>query len=120
MLLTVPPPVIGARSVLFLLQCINPAKIIRVLRPPFLIGLPLLLAATILLTTGPLPLFEPRMGMKPTTTERTPSPREHTFPSQQTYGGKNQNRRERKSKKQKGKAIETIRGGRKKKGKSEV
>ena len=81
MLLTVAPPVVAARSVLLLLQRINPAKVIRVLSPPLLIGLPLLLAATLRLTTGLLPLFKPRVGMKPTTTERTPSPWEHTFPS---------------------------------------
>jgi hypothetical protein len=106
MLLTVAALVVGARSVLFLLQCINPAKVVRVPSPPFLIGLSLLLAATVQLTTGPLPLFEPRMGMKPTTTERTPSPREHTFPSSEPLEEK-LNRRERKSEKQKGKAIET-------------
>jgi len=79
MLLTVTPSVVGARSVLFLLQRINTAKVIRVLSPPVLIRFPLLLAATVGPTTGPLPLFEPRMGMKPTTTERTSPPREHTF-----------------------------------------
>jgi len=46
------------------------------------------------------------MGMKPTTTERTPLPREHTFPPVNLWRRK-QNRRERKSKKKKGKAIET-------------
>jgi hypothetical protein len=106
MLLTVAALVVGARSVLFLLQRINPAKVIRVLRPPFLIGLPLLLTVTVGPATGFLPLLEPRMGMKPTTTERTPSPREHTFPSSECLEEK-QNRRERKSKKQKGKAIKT-------------
>src|SRR5439155_1322050 len=80
MLLAVVLPVGGARSVLFLLQRITPAKVIRVPHPPVLIGFPLLLAATVQSATGPLPLFEPRMGMKPTTTERTPLPREHTFP----------------------------------------
>src|SRR5207249_1906791 len=79
MLLTVAPPVVGARPVLFLLQRINPAKVIRVLSPPFLIGFPLLLVATVRPTTGLLSLFEPRMGMKPTTAERTSPPREHTF-----------------------------------------
>src|SRR2546430_16361285 len=79
MLLTVAPPVVGARPVLFLLQRINPAKVIRVLSPPFLIGFPLLLVATVRPTTGHLSLFEPRMGMKPTTAERTSPPREHTF-----------------------------------------
>jgi hypothetical protein len=107
MMLTVVLPVVGARSVLFLLQRINTAKVIRVLSPPLLIGLPLLFAATVGPTARPLPLLEPRMGMKPTTTERTPPPREHTFPSSEPLEEK-QNRRERKSKKQKGKAIETC------------
>ncbi|OLB26979.1 MAG: hypothetical protein DMG41_01135 [Acidobacteria bacterium] len=106
MLLAVVLPVGGARSVLFLLQRITPAKVIRVPHPPVLIGFPLLLAATVQSATGPLPLFEPRMGMKPTTTERTPLPREHTFPPVNLWRRK-QNRRERKSKKKKGKAIET-------------
>jgi len=106
MLLAVVLPVGGARSVLFLLQRITPAKVIRVPHPPVLIGFPLLLAATVQSATGPLPLLEPRMGMKPTTTERTPLPREHTFPPVNLWRRK-QNRRERKSKKKKGKAIET-------------
>jgi len=68
MLLTVAAPVVEARS----------AEIIRVLGAPLLIGFALLLLATIRPTTGLLPLFEPRVGTKPATTERT-SPREHVF-----------------------------------------
>jgi hypothetical protein len=81
MLLTITTLVAGARSVLFLLKRISIPKVFRVLGPPLLIGLSLLLAATVRTTTGLLPLLEPRMGMKPTTTERTPPPRKHIFPS---------------------------------------
>jgi hypothetical protein len=81
MLLTIATLVTGARSVLFLLKRISIPKVFRVLGPPLLIGLSLLLAATVRTTTGLLPLLEPRMGMKPTTTERTPPPRKHIFPS---------------------------------------
>jgi hypothetical protein len=81
MLLTVATLVLGARSVDFLLMRVGIPKVIRVIGSPLLIGPLLLLAATVRSTTGLLPLLEPRMGMKPATTERTPSPREHTFPS---------------------------------------
>jgi len=86
MLLTVTTLVVGARSVLFLLKRVSIPKVIRVLGPPLLIGLSLLLAATVCSTTGLLPLLEPRMGMKPTTTERTPPLREHIFPSSKPVG----------------------------------
>src|SRR5215469_11925693 len=86
MLLTVTTLVVGARSVLFLLQRVSIPKVIRVLGPPLLIGLSLLLAATVCSTTGLLPLLEPRMGMKPTTTERAPPPRKHIFPSRKPVG----------------------------------
>jgi len=78
MLLTVAAPVVEARSVDFFLMLISSAEIIRVLGAPLLIGFALLLLATIRPTTGLLPLFEPRVGTKPATTERT-SPREHVF-----------------------------------------
>jgi hypothetical protein len=84
--LTVTTLVVGARSVLFLLKRVSIPKVIRVLGPPLLIGLSLLPAATVCSTTGLLPLLEPRMGMKPTTTERTPPPRKHIFPSSKTVG----------------------------------
>jgi hypothetical protein len=80
MLLTIAALVVGARSVRFLLERIGTMKVIRVRDAPLVIRLSLLLAATIRSTTGLLPLLEPRMGMKPTTTERTPPPREHIFP----------------------------------------
>jgi len=80
MLLTIVALVVRARSVRFLLERIGTMKVIRVLDPPLVIRLSLLLAATVHSTTGFLPLLEPRMGMKPTTTERTPPLREHTFP----------------------------------------
>jgi hypothetical protein len=80
MLLTVAALVVGTRSVDFLLVLIGAAKVIRVLGPPLLTGLPLLLAATVRLATGLLSLLEPRMGIKPTTTKRTPPPREHSSP----------------------------------------
>jgi hypothetical protein len=86
MLLTVTTLVVGARSVLFLLKRIRIPEVIRVLGPPLVIGLSLLLAATVRSTTGLLPLLEPRMGMKPTTTERTPPPREHIFSSSEPDG----------------------------------
>src|SRR6201981_50088 len=85
MLLTVMPPVVGARSVLFLLLRINTTVVSRVLPPPLLIGLSLLLAATVALATGLLPLLEPRMGIKPTTTKRTSPPREHTLLLRRTF-----------------------------------
>jgi hypothetical protein len=74
MLLAVAALFLGTRSVLFFLYRIGAAKVIRVLAPPFLIGLPLLLLATLRSATGFLPLLEPRMGMKPTTTERASPP----------------------------------------------
>jgi hypothetical protein len=74
MLLAVAALVVSARSVLFLLKRgIGTAKVIRVVGSPLLIGFLLLLAATVRLTTGLLPPLKPRMRMKPTTTERTPS-----------------------------------------------
>src|SRR5215469_9203057 len=79
MLLTVATLFLGTRSVLFFLKCISAAKVIGVLVPPFLIEPALLLPAAFSSTTGLLPLLEPRMGMKPATTERAPPPREHTF-----------------------------------------
>ena len=73
----------------------------------------LLLAATVRSTTSLLPLLEPRMGMKPAMTERTPSPREHTFPSPEPRKQK-ETEGARKQKKQKGKALlEPIRRTRK-------
>jgi hypothetical protein len=104
MLLTVVPPVVGARSVLFLLLRINTTEVNRVLPPPLLIGLSLLLAATVALATGLLPLLEPRMGINPTTTKRTSPPREHTLLLRRTFLGETG---EVKEEKQKGKAIET-------------
>jgi hypothetical protein len=79
MLLAIVAHVFGARSVLFLLLRINLAKVIWVLRAPSLIGLPPLLLAAVRPTTGHLPFFDAWMGMKPTTTERTPRPRQHRF-----------------------------------------
>ena len=79
MLLAVATLFLGAGSVLFFLKCISAAKVIGMLVPPFLIEPALLLPAAFSSTTGLLPLLEPRMGMKPATTERAPSPREHTF-----------------------------------------
>ena len=90
MLLTITTLVAGARSVLFLLKRISIPKVIRVLGPPLLIGLSLLLAATVCSTTGLLQLLELRMGMKPTTTERTPPPRKHIFPSSEPVGEETQ------------------------------
>ena len=100
-LLTITTLVAGARSVLFLLKRISIPKVFRVLGPPLLIGLSLQLAATVRTTTGLLPLLEPRMGMKPTTTKRTPPPRKHIFPSSEPVreetnrGGQGRKARER-------------------------
>jgi hypothetical protein len=105
MLLTVAALVIGTRSVNFLLVLIGAAKVIRVLAPPLPTRLLFLLAATVRLTTSLLPLLEPRMGMKPTTTKRTSPPREHSL-LQSTSEGE-ANRASKKREKQKGKAIET-------------
>jgi hypothetical protein len=104
MLLTVVPPVVRAGSVLFLLLRINTTEVSRVLPPPLLIGFSLLLAATVALATGLLPLPEPRMGIKPTTTNRTSPPREHTVLLRRNILRRN---RGSKGGKQKGKAIET-------------
>lgn len=79
MLLTVAALVIGTRSVDFLLVLIGAAKVIRVLAPPLPTRLLFLLVATVRLTAGLLPLLEPRMGIKPTTTKRTSPPREHSL-----------------------------------------
>jgi hypothetical protein len=110
MLLAVAALVVGARSVLFLLKRrISTAKVIRVLGSPMLIEFLLLLAATFGPATGLLPLFEPRMGMKPTTTERTPLPQKHTLLLQGRSGGEAESRTwgRRRENKKKGKAIET-------------
>src|SRR5215813_15542916 len=79
MLLAVATLFLGTRSVLFFLKCIGATKVVGVLVPPFLIEPALLLPAACSSTAGLLPFLEPRMGMKPATTERAPSPREHTF-----------------------------------------
>jgi hypothetical protein len=77
MLLAVTALVIGSRSVDLLQERISTLKVIGVLRAPALIGLALVLPATGGPTTGLLPVFEPWMGMKPATTERTPPPLQH-------------------------------------------
>jgi len=91
MLLAIATLVVGARSVLCLLPRISAAEVIRVVSPPLLIEPPLLFLTALGPATGLLPLLEPRMGMKPTTTERTPPPREHIFPSSKP-GGRETNR----------------------------
>ncbi len=98
MLLTVAALVVGTRSVDFLLVLIGAAKVIRVLGPPLPTRLLFLLAATVRLTAGLLPLLEPRMGIKPTTTKRTSPPCEHSFSSSQLQKEK-QTERARKEKK---------------------
>jgi hypothetical protein len=98
MLLTVAALVVGTRSVNFLLVLIGAAKVIRVLAPPLPTRLLFLLAATVRLTAGFLPLLEPRMGIKPTTTKRTSPPCEHSFSSSQLQKEK-QTERARKEKK---------------------
>ena len=86
MLLAIATLVVGARSVLCLLPRISAAEVIRVLSPPLLIEPPLLFLTALGPATGLLPLLEPRMGMKPTTTERTSPPRKHIFPSSKPVG----------------------------------
>jgi hypothetical protein len=105
MLLTVAALIVGTRSVDFLLVLIGTAKVIRVLGPPLLTGLLLLLAATVRLTTGLLPLLELRMGIKPTTTKRTPPLREHFFSSSEPRKEKETNRANKKREKAKGKGY---------------
>jgi hypothetical protein len=108
MLLAVVAHVFGARSVFFLLLRIDTAEIIWILDSPFLIGLPLLLAATVGPTTGLLPLVEPWIGIKPATTERTSPPRGHAIVPPANILKRSRSRRaeKKKSGKKKGKAIE--------------
>src|SRR5438094_7733072 len=77
MLLTVAALVVGARTVLFLLQRVSTARVFRVLRPPLLIESPLLFSATVRTATGPLPLFGRRKEMTPTTRDSTLPSGEH-------------------------------------------
>ena len=108
MLLAVAPPIVGARSVDFFLVFVSTAEVIRVLRPPLLIGFTLLLAATVGPTTGLLSLVEPRVRMKPTTTERTSPPREHMLLLQRTsLGEANRGGREENRKSKRERLIET-------------
>jgi hypothetical protein len=107
MLLTVAALVAGTRSVDFLLVLIGAAKVIRVLAPPLPTRLLFLLAATVRVTAGLLPLLEPRMGIKATMTKRTSPLRKHSFSSSQPQK-ETQTERTRKEKKQKGKAMETC------------
>jgi hypothetical protein len=108
MLLAVAPPIVGARSVDFFLVFVSTAEVIRVLRPPLLIGFPLLLAATVGPTAGLLSLVEPRVRMKPTTTERTSPPREHMLLLQRTsLGEANRGCREENRKSKRERLIET-------------
>src|SRR5271169_6395055 len=100
MLLTVAALVIGARSVNSLLVLIGAAKVIRVLAPPLPTRLLFLLAATVRLTAGLLPLLEPRMGIKPTTTKRTSPPREHSLLQSTSEGEANRAQEKRKSKRE--------------------
>jgi len=104
MLLTVAALVVGTRSVHFLLVLIGAAKVIRVLGPPLPTRLLFLLAATVRLTAGFLPLLEPRMGIKPTMTKRTSPPCEHSFSSSQLQKEK-QTRASKKREKVKGKGY---------------
>jgi hypothetical protein len=100
MVLAIATLVVGARSVLCLLPRISAAGVVRVFSPPLLIEPPLLFLTTLGPTTGLLPLLEPRMGMKPTSTKRTSPPREHTFLLRANIlrKGQNRGRRERKRK----------------------
>ena len=100
MVLAIATLVVGARSVLCLLPRISAAGVVRIFSPPLLIEPPLLFLTTLGPTTGLLPLLEPRMGMKPTSTKRTSPPREHTFLLRANIlrKGQNRGRRERKRK----------------------
>jgi hypothetical protein len=87
MLLAVTALVIGPRSVDLLLERISTLKVIGVLRAPVLIGLALVFLAAGRPTTSLLPVFEPWMGMKPATTERTPPPLQHKLlPDRRRWG----------------------------------
>jgi hypothetical protein len=102
MLLTVAALVVGTRSVNFLLVLIGAAKVIRVLAPPLPTRLLFLLVATVRLTAGLLPLLEPRMGIKPTTTKRTSPPREHSLLQSTSEGEANRASKKREKAKGKG------------------
>jgi len=78
MFLAVAPPVLGAGAInLLLLLWVHAPKVISILRPPPLIQLPFLLAATVLAATGVLPFFDPRVRNKQAMTKRTPPPLLH-------------------------------------------
>jgi len=74
MFLAVALPVFGTGAINLLLLWVHAPKVISILRPPPLIQLPFLLAATVLAATGILPFFDPRVRNKQTMTKRTPPP----------------------------------------------
>jgi hypothetical protein len=74
MFLAVTLPVFGAGAINLLLLWVHAPKVISILRPPPLIQLPFLLAATVLAATGILPFFDPRVRNKQAMTKRTPPP----------------------------------------------
>jgi hypothetical protein len=70
-------PVLGAGAINLLLLSVHASKVISILRPPELIKLAFLLAATVLLTTGILSFFDSRVLHKQAMTKRTPPPLWH-------------------------------------------
>jgi len=74
MFLAVALPVFGAGAINLLLLWVHASKVISILRPPPLIQLPFLFAATVLAATGILPFFDPRVRNKQAMTKRTPPP----------------------------------------------
>lgn len=74
MFLAVALPVRGAGAINLLLLWVRAPKVILILRPPPLIQLPFLLAATVPPATGILPFFDPRVRNKQAMTKGTPPP----------------------------------------------
>jgi hypothetical protein len=74
MFLAVALPVFGAGAINLLLLWVHAPKVILILRPPPLIQLPFLLAATVLAATRILPFFDPKVRNKQAMTKRTPPP----------------------------------------------
>jgi hypothetical protein len=71
-LLAIPSLVFSPGAIGFLLLLVGPAKIIRMLRPPLLIGLTFLLSPTFLATAGSLSFFEAGIRGVQTVAMRTP------------------------------------------------
>ena len=77
MFLAVALPVLSPGAISLLLLWVHAPKVISILRPPPLIQLAFLLAATVLPATGILPFFDPRVRHKQAMTKMTPPPLWH-------------------------------------------